>query len=184
MGALRSARPAPTRFLRRAKRAWKTHGSTAFAANWRRGRDSNPRWLLHHTHFPGVLLRPLGHLSQGGDQCQPHPGARIRCCRCSLPGLTGLTTASPRGDRHGHHCLSAAVYQNEVKRSALWRNAHWRTSRIVGGGRGEVARHGLMSMPPRRRKRPSTNRSLAAVARSTSAKIRSTVSSWKPALVR
>ena len=65
-----------------------------------------------------------------------------------------------------------------------WRNAHWRTSRIVGGGRGEVARHGLMSMPPRRRKRPSTNRSLAAVARSTSAKIRSTVSSWKPALVR
>ena len=22
---------------------------------------------------------------------QPHPGARIRCDRCSLPGLTGLT---------------------------------------------------------------------------------------------
>src|SRR5215471_18733135 len=31
---------------------------------WRRGRDSNPRsGYKPLTHFPGVLLQPLGHLS-------------------------------------------------------------------------------------------------------------------------
>ena len=30
---------------------------------WRRGRDSNPRYGLTYTHFPGVRLQPLGHLS-------------------------------------------------------------------------------------------------------------------------
>src|SRR5271155_1855169 len=30
---------------------------------WRRGWDSNPRTRLGVTHFPGVRLRPLGHLS-------------------------------------------------------------------------------------------------------------------------
>ena len=30
---------------------------------WRRGRDSNPRWGLTHTRFPGVRLKPLIHLS-------------------------------------------------------------------------------------------------------------------------
>lgn len=28
-----------------------------------RGRDSNPRYSYPHTNFPGLLLRPLGHLS-------------------------------------------------------------------------------------------------------------------------
>src|SRR5882762_9822033 len=31
---------------------------------WRRGRDSNPRYPFRYTHFPGVLLQPLGHLSK------------------------------------------------------------------------------------------------------------------------
>ena len=31
---------------------------------WRRGRDSNPRWGLTHTRFPGVRLKPLIHLSE------------------------------------------------------------------------------------------------------------------------
>src|SRR5579871_192995 len=30
---------------------------------WRRERDSNPRYGFPYTHFPGVRLRPLGHLS-------------------------------------------------------------------------------------------------------------------------
>ncbi len=30
---------------------------------WRRERDSNPRYVLAYTRFPGVPLRPLGHLS-------------------------------------------------------------------------------------------------------------------------
>ncbi len=32
-------------------------------ARWRRERDSNPRDSFPSTHFPGVRLRPLGHLS-------------------------------------------------------------------------------------------------------------------------
>ena len=34
-----------------------------FHVFWRRGRDSNPRWGLAHTRFPGVRLKPLIHLS-------------------------------------------------------------------------------------------------------------------------
>ena len=30
---------------------------------WRRVRDSNPRYPFEYTHFPGVLLQPLGQLS-------------------------------------------------------------------------------------------------------------------------
>src|SRR3990172_6809500 len=30
---------------------------------WRREGDSNPRYPLRYTRFPGVLLKPLGHLS-------------------------------------------------------------------------------------------------------------------------
>ena len=30
---------------------------------WRRERDSNPRETFISTHFPGVRLKPLGHLS-------------------------------------------------------------------------------------------------------------------------
>ena len=34
---------------------------------WRRGRDSNPRDGCPPTRFPGVRLRPLGHLSCIGE---------------------------------------------------------------------------------------------------------------------
>ena len=34
---------------------------------WRRERDSNPRYGFPYTHFPGVRLQPLGHPSD------PHP---------------------------------------------------------------------------------------------------------------
>ena len=30
----------------------------------RREGDSNPRYSFPYTHFPGVLLQPLGHLSK------------------------------------------------------------------------------------------------------------------------
>ena len=32
-------------------------------ARWRRGRDSNPRWVSPHTPLAGERLQPLGHLS-------------------------------------------------------------------------------------------------------------------------
>ena len=41
---------------------------------WRRGRDSNPRYTFWaYTHFPGVRLQPLGHLSR----CKPEPAGRV-----------------------------------------------------------------------------------------------------------
>ena len=40
-----------------------TH-SSLHSTKWRRERDSNPRYgVKPYTHFPGVLLKPLGHLS-------------------------------------------------------------------------------------------------------------------------
>jgi hypothetical protein len=38
-------------------------GELVLRKNWRRERDSNPRDGYPPTHFPGVRLRPLGHLS-------------------------------------------------------------------------------------------------------------------------
>ena len=35
----------------------------ACIAIWRGERDSNPRYDFSYTHFPGVLLQPLGHLT-------------------------------------------------------------------------------------------------------------------------
>jgi site-specific DNA recombinase len=32
-------------------------------SNWRREGDSNPRWVLAHSRFPGVCVKPLCHLS-------------------------------------------------------------------------------------------------------------------------
>ncbi|CAH1659097.1 hypothetical protein BOSEA31B_11815 [Hyphomicrobiales bacterium] len=36
---------------------------TMIRKEWRTGRDSNPRYGFPYTHFPGVRLQPLGHLS-------------------------------------------------------------------------------------------------------------------------
>jgi site-specific DNA recombinase len=40
-----------------------TGGVPTSVLNWRRGRDSNPRYGFPYTHFPGVRLQPLGHPS-------------------------------------------------------------------------------------------------------------------------
>ena len=37
---------------------------------WRWERDSNPRYAQTYTHFPGVLLKPLGHLTKASDNNQ------------------------------------------------------------------------------------------------------------------
>ncbi len=58
---------------------------------WRRGRDSNPRDGFPPTHFPGVRLRPLGHLSADPFSGTPNPVARgktpIRQSPGQCPGL-------------------------------------------------------------------------------------------------
>src|SRR4051794_40622205 len=58
-----------------------------YGLRWRTGRDSNPRWLLHHARFPSVCLKPLGHLSSAIAR-------RVRAViarRC-----LGATPSSPR----------------------------------------------------------------------------------------
>ena len=44
---------------------------------WRREGDSNPRYGFPYTHFPGVRLQPLGHLSRVPAAC---------ILRCTLTG--------------------------------------------------------------------------------------------------
>jgi len=39
----------------------------------------------------------------GGDPYQPHPGAQVHCCGCSLPGLTGFTVYCREGTGTDHH---------------------------------------------------------------------------------
>lgn len=47
--------------LRRYKNEPPQKGRPVFL--WRRGRDSNPRYVLAYARFPSVCLRPLNHLS-------------------------------------------------------------------------------------------------------------------------
>ena len=51
-----------------------------------------------YTHFPGVLLRPLGHLSVEATH-PATPNARVRRYRCSLPGLAEFTAYRRLGTR-------------------------------------------------------------------------------------
>ena len=48
------------------------------AGGWRRERDSNPRDGFPPTHFPGVRLRPLGHLSGSAGQTMSRPAPQGR----------------------------------------------------------------------------------------------------------
>src|SRR5258708_40208427 len=59
---------------------------------WRRGWDSNPRTRLGVTHFPGVRLRPLGHLSINLNLLKP-PGGIVRGCAANPPLRSGPTRA-------------------------------------------------------------------------------------------
>ncbi len=68
--------------------------------DWRRGRDSNPRWGLAHTRFPGVRLKPLIHLSEALDYshrigCLPVTaghGLKISSAVLSQPALCDVCT--------------------------------------------------------------------------------------------
>jgi len=47
-------------------------------------------------------FKPRG-FDEGGGPNQPHPGTRVHCCGCSLPGLTGFTVFRCEGTDSGHH---------------------------------------------------------------------------------
>ena len=60
----------------------------------------------HCTQFAGTSRGESR--AKGGGSNPPDPGARIRCCRCSLPGLTGFTAYRRGRTGPSHHCLQAA----------------------------------------------------------------------------
>jgi hypothetical protein len=62
---------------------------------WRRGGDSNPRYVLPHTRFPGVHLKPLGHLSVRRDYTKPEHVQRAEP-RAPRAGVT-RGSAQPTG---------------------------------------------------------------------------------------
>lgn len=45
------------------------HTGRMRSSDWRREGDSNPRYGFPYTHFPGVRLKPLGHLSASRPDC-------------------------------------------------------------------------------------------------------------------
>ncbi len=47
--------------------------------------------------------RRIAGSGEGGGLRQPHPGARIHRCGCSLPGLTGFTVSRRGGTDADHH---------------------------------------------------------------------------------
>ena len=54
-----------------------TRATITGSVKWRRGWDSNPRTRLGVTHFPGVRLRPLGHLSSRSQGYRSGTGDQI-----------------------------------------------------------------------------------------------------------
>src|ERR1700760_2109680 len=79
----RARKPPPLNDTHRARMVFKTAGRN-FDEQWRRERDSNPRYSFLYTHFPGVRLQPLGHPSVRGPGTQAReraPGA-ARAARC------------------------------------------------------------------------------------------------------
>ena len=55
-------------------------------------------------------------LEMGGVRHQPHPGTRVHCCRCSLPGLTGFTMYRRGGTAEGHHESFPAAVDTALER--------------------------------------------------------------------
>ncbi len=91
--------------------AHENHDSGNNCANlaiaWRRGRDSNPRWVSAHTRFPSALLRPLGHLSQscatalsGGDRSAlfRHPSPLLPLLPSRPDGVHNLSSRRGRAE--------------------------------------------------------------------------------------
>ena len=68
-----------------------TGGVRSSVLDWRRRRDSNPRYGFPHTHFPGVRLQPLGHPSAPASR----EAARITPWRVEKQGRLAIEIAKP-----------------------------------------------------------------------------------------
>jgi hypothetical protein len=75
---------------------------------WRRERDSNPRYGFPYTHFPGVRLQPLGHLSVA-----PVMAARAGFCKPTVSS-----------NRNFPQCLERfTIFSNVLNRPKTGNNA-------------------------------------------------------------
>src|SRR6266404_2681818 len=90
---------------------WLIHAAKNLLVNWRRGWDSNPRTRLGVTHFPGVRLRPLGHLSTRAARV-PEPAPAIKSVRCKRVGLTRAIQALALRARYARPKSLPAILSN------------------------------------------------------------------------
>ena len=133
------------------------------SGDWRRERDSNPRYGFPYTRFPSVRLKPLGHLSvragltvyrragtRSTAECRvrgPTPMARAvlrRLCHVALEAsFHGLFPESPKGrPRHsvaeplirGQHRQRPAIVAHDVTVRAIARTAQSISSSWNSGG--------------------------------------------------
>ena len=89
---------------------------------------------------------------------QPHPGARVRCCRCSLPGLTGFTTCRREGTGGVTIVCLAAVASLPDRGRVAPSTGSIRGANAACPGAPDgsacvwspMAQHGASSKPPRR----------------------------------
>ena len=73
---------------------------------------------------------------KGGGPHQPHPGTRLHCCGCSLPGLTGFTVSRCEGTNTGHH--------NEEDQGYPWS----KNSDFYWSEREDYSRYAFVCGPP------------------------------------
>src|SRR5690554_6455352 len=55
----------------------------------------------------------------GDDLCQPHPGTRVDCYRCSLPGLAGFAVYRCEGTNRGHHNVLTSVRRRHINQKPV-----------------------------------------------------------------
>ncbi len=89
---------------------------------WRRGRDSNPRYRFRYTRFPVAYLQPLGHLSAlnslSMELARTRPAVATQSSRCAS------TIAGPRCRRTSLHSREAASEARSEPESAEASEAH------------------------------------------------------------
>ena len=126
-------------------------GHLSGTLGWRRGRDSNPRWVSPHTPLAGERLQPLGHLSARATECNGflaeregfEPSRRVNAWRFSrpLPSTTRppLRTGERSRRRFGVGCWEAlggetpaadAAGLDQENREAARRSGRFPTSRL------------------------------------------------------
>ena len=98
--------------------------------NWRRGRDSNPRYACTHNGFRDRPIKPLWHPSEGSPRDERvmsnHPGRGLQAasaaCMVPFPGRCGMPVSGWRGGSEagaGSGCGRARLHCPHTSDSAV-----------------------------------------------------------------